>query len=471
MSEDPDSISGLLADFVARTGHAELPDEVRSKARLHAVDALGIALASSTMDFGASVHDGALALEGAAPPDDGATILGFGHRMTPARAALVNGTLMHGLDFDDTHVTGVYHATAPALAAGLAVGESVDASVSEVLAAYAIGLEVGCRLALAAPGKFHDVGFHPTGICGTFAACCVAAKLQGTSVEVLRSALGLCGSMAAGILEIGGSWLKRLHPGWAASSGISALALATAGFRGPEAVFEGSKGLYQAHVGTRPTADHPAFADLGAHWDLLDIALKPYPCCHFIHAFIDAALELRAELGGCLDEIQRIECAVSAQLIPLVVDPIEQRRAPATIYDALFSIPFVTAVALHDGEVPLRRFYQDDLQDPAVLALAQKVTCVVDQRSDYPRSFPGEVTIVLRDGTTRTVRSDHSRGTVSNPLSTDQIVAKFEDNAAIALGQADAEALGAWWLAAGPEPIRDVCARASRRPAMTGPMP
>lgn len=466
MSDHVAPVSAVLADFVVGTGAGDLPEEVRSKARLHALDALGIALASSTMDFGKSVLDGVLALEAPHDDDGSATVLGSRHRLTAARAALVNGTLMHGLDFDDTHINGVYHATAPALAAAIAVGESVDASVTDVLTAYALGLEAGCRLALAAPGELHDAGFHPTGIFGTFAACCVAAKLQGSSPAVLRSALGLCGSMAGGILEIGGSWLKRLHPGWAASSGISALALASAGFRGPDTVFEGVKGVYQAHVGTRPTSHHAAFAELGARWDLLDIALKPYPCCHFIHAFVDAALELRADFGHRLDEVERIECAVSAQLVPLVVEPIEERRAPATIYDALFSIPFVTAAALRDGDVPLRRFYEEDLADPSVLALSRKVTCAVDERSDYPRSFPGQVTLVLRDGTTATVRREHSRGTVASPLSSAEIVSKFEDNASIAVGRAEAEALGSSWLAAGAEGIRQVVARACG--AMTG---
>ena len=147
-------------------------------------------------------------------------------------AALVNGTLIHGLDFDDTHIGAIYHATAPALAAALATGEAAQASGEELLTAFIAGLEIGCRLGLAAGGGFHDHHFHPTALCGAFAASYVAGRLMKLDAPAMVSSAGLCGSMAAGILELEGSWLKRMHPGWAAHSGIAAAAIAGSGFRG-----------------------------------------------------------------------------------------------------------------------------------------------------------------------------------------------------------------------------------------------
>ncbi|MBU2667184.1 MmgE/PrpD family protein [Actinoplanes bogorensis] len=412
----------------------ELPDSVRRKAREHSLDALGTARAAAGFPFAKAIVDGAAALEPSPPSGPAATGLNSGRTFSPERAALVNGTMIHGLDFDDTHIAGIYHATAPALAAALAVGESVGASRGQILDAYALGLEVGCRLSLAAPGAFHSRGFHPTGVIGAFAAACVAARLRGVPADVLANALGLSGSMAAGILEIKGSWLKRLHPGWAASSGITAVTLAQAGFAGPPAVFEGPLGLFRSH--TEQLIDPDQVMDgFGTRWDLLDLALKPYPCCHFLHACADAAIALRDEVGSP-DRVERIEVLLHESLFEMVVEPVAMRRAPRNAYDALFSVQYVTGVAFADGDVTLRRFY-DGLDDPAVLAWSTKVDTVPDPRSDYPKSFPGEVAVHLTDGTVRRARVEHSRGTVENPLDRAALITKFTANGGDAAFAAD----------------------------------
>jgi 2-methylcitrate dehydratase PrpD len=416
-----------LARAVLDTKIEDLPDAVRTKAREHSLDALGTAQAAAEFPFGKAIVAGATALEPAEPAGRTATALGSaGRRFSPARAALVNGTMIHGLDFDDTHIEGIYHATAPALAAALAVGESVGAGRDEVLGAYALGLEVGCRLSLVSPGGFHAQGFHPTGVLGTFAAACVAAKLRGASQDVLANALGLSGSMAAGILEIKGSWLKRLHPGWAASSGVTAVTLAEAGFAGPPAVFEGPLGLFRSHLAEQP--DTGVVLDrFGEHWELLNLAIKPYPCCHFLHACADAAIELRNRLDLPADRIERIECLLHESLFEMVVEPVEMRRAPQNPYDALFSVQYVTAVAFADGDVTLRRFY-GGLGDPAVLAFSRKIDVLPDPRSNYPKTFPGEVAVHLTDGTVHRARVEHSRGTVQNPVGRAALIGKFTAN-------------------------------------------
>jgi 2-methylcitrate dehydratase PrpD len=278
-------------------------------------------------------------------------------------------------------------------------------------------------------------------VIGTFAAACVAAKLRGTSADVLANALGLCGSMAAGILEIKGSWLKRLHPGWAASSGITALTLAEAGFQGPPAVFEGPLGLFRSHAGQQPDPDE-VMAGFGDRWDLLDLALKPYPCCHFLHACADAAIELRDRLGPELtaDRVEKIECYLAEDLFEMVVEPVAMRRAPTTAYDALFSVQYVTGVAFQDGDVTLRRFY-GGLDDPAVLAWSTKVDTRPDPQSLYPKTFPGEVAVHLTDGTVHRARVENSRGTVQNPLDRAGLIAKFIENAG-----AEQESFAIGWL-------------------------
>lgn len=426
------ALAPQLAAAVTDLTWDQVPEPVRTTAKAHLLDALGLALAATGMDFGHAVHQAGIRLGNG----DQAHAVGFGTALSAASAALVNGTLMHGLDFDDTHIGAIYHATAPALAAALAVGEEQHADGRDVLLAYITGLEVGIRLAAAGAGRFHARGFHPTGIAGTFAAACVTAKLRGLDADTLTSALGLCGSQAAGILELHGSWLKRMHPGWAAHAGIVAATLAEAGFRGPATVFEGSGGLYASHLGTRVSAEDLGIADLGKRWETLEIALKPYPCCHFTHAFADAARAVLADLGlPRLDpeQVAAVECPTAPALLPLVTEPAARKIAPSTVYDALFSVQYVVATALTGRPIDLTTFYDQPLDDPDTLALAAKTTCTPDEGTDFPRHFPGEVVVHLTDG--RTVRRaiPASHGTSDDPMTDAEIRAKYTANATRAL--------------------------------------
>jgi 2-methylcitrate dehydratase PrpD len=415
--------SEALAAFALGLQYDSVPPEVLSLAKGHFLDVLGIALASSRFDFGTAI------LEGTRQLGDGsaARALASGVRLPAASAALVNGTLSHGLDFDDTHIAAIYHASAPAFGASLAAGEAAGADGRAVLLAYIVALEIGCRLAAGGAGAFHDRGFHPTSQCGTFAAAAAAARLAGDSVPNLVNALGLCGSMASGILEIRESWLKRLHPGWAAHAGLVAVALARSGFRGPATVLEGPLGFYACHISKVPVGDQSPAHDLSEQWATLGIALKPYPCCHFTHAFIDAALVLRDKVA--LADIERIDCPLTDRLQPMVGEPRERRIKPPTIYDALFSVPYVVALALIKGRVDIASFYDDPLDDPQVLALAERIYCPNDPDSDYPAHFPGEVRIKLKNGREIRRREPTSRGTPERRLTAAEIEAKFHANA------------------------------------------
>lgn len=422
------SLSRTLADWVAAVTIDDIPQDVLAIAKQHALDALGIAIASTGMDYGRSMHNAVVQLGHGTD----SRALGFGTRLPAASAALLNGTLIHGLDFDDTHIGAIYHATGPALAAALAVGEAEHADGATVLVAYIVGMEVGCRLAGAGAGLFHARGFHPTGIAGTFAAACVAAKIRSLSAEELTSALGLCGSQAAGILELHDSWLKRMHPGWAAHSGIIAATMAHAGFRGPATVFEGAGGLYRSHLEKIPTGQQLGLEDLGGRWMTAEIALKPYPCCHFTHAFADAAYGVLDELGqGSLDpeEVESIVCPTTPGLLPIVFEPAERKVAPQTTYDALFSTPFVVANVLSGRPINLTTFYDEPLDDPGVLALASRVSSPPDHDVDFPRHFSGEVRVHLTDGRVvgRKVRDSH--GSPQDPMSDDEVRAKFRTTA------------------------------------------
>ncbi|MEJ7687368.1 MAG: MmgE/PrpD family protein [Variovorax sp.] len=431
--------SEKIARFALDLKLEDVPAEVLALAKEHFLDVIGIALASSKFDIGRSVLKGARELG----RGDDATAIGSGARLPAASAALVNGVLAHALDFDDTHIGAIYHASAQAMAASVAAGQANNASGEEVLLAFVAALEIGCRLATVGAPDFHNRGFHPTALCGTFAAAAAAGRLYKVDHESLVSSLGLCGSQASGILIGGNSWLKRMHPGWSAHSALAAVALGRAGFLGPNTVFEAAKGgFYATHIQRIPEGDKLPSFGLGQPeqvWQTLGIALKPYPCCHFIHAFVDAALELRGQFD--LADIERIECPLTADLHKMVAEPRDACIKPSIPYRALFSVQYVVALALARGRVDIAAFHDEPLNSPDVLAVAEKTFCVDDPASDFPVHFPGEVIVHLKDGRVLRSRKPASLGTPDVPMSTERLKAKFMTNATRAISAQAAEQL------------------------------
>jgi len=443
------SASETLAAFAAQLHFERLPAAVVTKVKLHLLDVLGVALAGASMKFGAAVMRTAAAMGG--PPT--CTAIGFRDRLPAVWAALVNGTLAHGLDYDDTHTESVVHVSTSVVPAALAVGEETRADGRRLLSALAAGLEANIRIGLVARGGFHDRGFHPTGICGTFASALVAGQLAGLPMTQLADALGLAGSQAAGSLEFltDGTWAKRIHGGWAAHGGLVAARLAAAGFTGPRGTLDGRFGLYRSHLGDSGW-DLAALTDgLGARWELLNIALKPYPCCHFNHAFIDAAAVLRTAVlrtavlrtASILpaEAIDEIECLIAAREVPIVCEPLASKRAPQTDYDAKFSLPYAVASMLVRGHVDVDDFTDAAIHDPQVLALAQRVVYRNDPDGGYPQRFGGRLRLRLRDGRVLEHHEPINRGSAERPLSADEVHDKFHRNAARVLPAAQVDAV------------------------------
>lgn len=396
--------------------------------RLRALDVLGIALAASTADFAPAVL-GALEGWGTGP----CTVIGHDRAAGPPAAVLANGALAHGLDFDDTHAASITHASAVVLPCALALGEAGRLDGRTVTTGAVVGYEAIARLGMAAPGAFHARGWHATAVCGAFAAALVAGRLQGLDTTRLSGALGIAGSLASGVLEFleDGSGVKRLHPGWAGHSGIVAAALARSGFTGPATILDGRFGLYRTFLGLAP--DPAPFDTLGRQWETLRVGFKPYPCCHYNHAYLDCALELRGRHGLGAEQVEGVECLVPAGEVPIVCEPRERKLRPRTPYEAQFSLPYSVAAALLDGRVTLDSYAAGRLEDAATLELAARVTHRVDPASAFPQGFPGWVRIHLRDGRTVEARAPDGQGGPDRPLPTEAIVAKFRDNAGRAL--------------------------------------
>jgi 2-methylcitrate dehydratase PrpD len=351
-------------------------------------------------------------------------------------AILLNGTLAHGLDFDDTHAASVTHASAVVLPTVLALGESAGLDGRAVVTAAVAGYEAIARLGMAAPAAFHARGWHATSVCGTFAAALAAGVCEGLDRARLTAALGIAGSFASGVMEFleDGSWTKRLHPGWAGQAGATAAALARAGFPGPATILEGRFGLYRTYVDVEP--DPRPFDTLGTTWETLAVGFKPYPCCHLVHAFLDCALALRERHGLRAEAIEAIECRVAPGELPIVGEPADAKRRPRTAYDAQFSLAFSVAAALADGRVGLDTYAPERLDDPRILALADRVVCRPDPDSTFPHGFPGWVRVRLTDGRLVEAREPDGRGGPARPLPDTAIVEKFRANAGRALSSA-----------------------------------
>jgi 2-methylcitrate dehydratase PrpD len=442
MTESP---TQRLAEFASRQLRSELDPKVSAATRRSIVDTLGVSIAAvnePTVGVVASVVVG----RGGVPE---ASVLGFSERLPAASAALVNGTMAHALDFDDTHLPSVLHPSASVVPAALAVAEAKGSPGAEIETAIAVGIEVTCRLGMAAydpelrNSVFFERGLHATSICGTIGAAVAAALLHGADKETVSHAIGIAASMGSGLIEANrtGGTIKGVHCGWAAHSGITAAELATAGLTGPPTVLEGRFGFFEAFTGGFYDR-RSLVGDLGEEWELLRLFTKPYPTNHFTHAGIDAAIKLRQE-GLTPDSITAIRLGVPAPVLRTIAEPIDAKAAPESGYSAKFSGPFTVATALLGGGglgVSATDFNDGAVRDPDRLALSALVHCYADEQSteDFPNQFPGVLTVETKDGIQFEHRVTHTRGGPENPLSTDELELKFRLNAEPQLGSAGA---------------------------------
>lgn len=422
--------SERVASFIGGLSLDTVPREVSEKAKLIFLDSLGIGLISSTMDFGHMVLEVARALGGS--PDS--RLIGTSQKVAAANAVLANGTLAHGLDYDDTLEEAIVHSGCCGAITALAVGEAVGASGWKVLEAAVAGIEVMCKVGLVAPGRFHARGFHPTALCSTFGAAAAAGKLYGLKPSQWLDAFGICGSQSSGIIEYlaDGTWTKRLHPGWSSHGGIIAVLLAQSGFRGPAAVFEGTHGFYRAFAG----GDDYRFeklSELGKVWEIPRIAFKSYPCGSISHPYMDCALKLRQKYSIRPEDIAAVTCRTAEGPVDRLWEPLKEKQKPSSSYGAKFSLPYSIAVMLVAGRAGLEEFSDQAIYNSEVLSLAAKVSYELDPTIDYPRHFSGHVKIQLKDGTYLEENQPYPRGGLESPLPPEEIVEKFRANAGTAL--------------------------------------
>ena len=431
------AVAETLAQKIAALDTVRLPPAVRRKCEELLIDVVGLAVTARAEDYVKSVL--------AACDDDGpCTAIGHARTLSAAAAALVNGTAIHGEDFDDTFEGGPIHAGAVIVPAVLAVCERHNLDGAAALLGIAVGVETMCRLSLIAPTLTHKAGFHPTAVFGAMGAAAGVGAALKLSPRQLVDALGNAGSMASGITEYlaEGAWTKRLHAGWAAQAGIRAALLGRAGFSGPRTVFEGVHGFFHAFAHMTAGDFTALTGDFGTRWVTETLAFKPYPCGTMTHPFIDCARRLAKRVKA--GDIVEMVCEVGEGTVHRLWEPLAAKQRPANGYAGKFSTPYCIAAGFTRGNVGLSDFSDAAVRDPAVLALAAKVRYQIDPQNPYPKNFTGHIRAVLRDGSVVEERQPYMRGGAQEPLTRADSEEKFllnvwhggwsDERAATALG-------------------------------------
>jgi 2-methylcitrate dehydratase PrpD len=418
------AIAEKLANAVAALTPEKLPPAVRERAEQLLIDIGGLCVAARDTDYIKSV---------VASLDSGGSCTAIGHRatFTPNDAALINGTASHGEDFDDTFEGGPVHSSVVIIPAVLAACERFNRDGRAALLGIAVGVETMCRLSMVIPKAIHKAGFHPTAIIGTMGAAVAVSATLGLRPRQMVDALGTAGSMASGIIEYlaEGAWAKRLHPGWAAQAGLQAARLGEHGFLGARTVFEGTHGLFNGFARSANGDYGQLLNDFGKRWVMDKITFKPYATGTMNQPYIECALRL-SKRGIRAEDVVEVTCETAEGYVHRLWDPLESKRKPANAYAAKFSAPFNVAVAFVTGGAGLSAFTEETVRDPRILALAGKVSYVVDPNNPYPKAYTGHVRFKLKDGTTVEERQPHIRGGAEEPLSREDIEAKFRGNAA-----------------------------------------
>jgi 2-methylcitrate dehydratase PrpD len=425
-----------LAQFAVEAG-AGTPPHAMAAAKLRLVD--GLAVAFAALRAPSVVRPRAtLALFGAEGP---ASAIGERQARPAAAAALHNGLLLHGLEFDDTHVGAVVHGAPVVLPAVLACAEQDGRSGEAVLRAICVGWEVLARIGAALRGELQRGGFQATSVAGPLAAAAAVAHLSGFDVRRTVHALGIAGSQSSGVFEFlaSGATSKALHGGWSALGGLVAARLAGDGMSGPASILEGASGLFAAFARSPQLAGrmHAGLDDLGSRWAVAEVRPKAAPCCHYIQAFIEA-LEALLRDGVAAEEIRSLHCIVDPRQAELICEPWPHKLAPPNGYAAKWSLPFCLAARALGRPLDVQLFEQPPAAE--ILAFAQRIEWSA-REDGFPERYPGRLRVRLADGREHESYVADVLGAPERPFPEEALRAKFRAAAGAVFSAEDTENL------------------------------
>lgn len=423
-------LSSQIADFVTGLDLKTVPPLAIERARTAFIDTVGVMLVGSQEKAAEIVHD-IIKLEGAKPV---AGIVGTSLRTSAQSAALANGVASHALDFDLTYVQG--QLTASLVPALLPLAETTGASQVEVLAAYLAGFEVSSRFSRANPSHNAAGLWHATSTIGSIGAAVAAARLLKAPAGAIPDIVGISVSLASGVNANYGTMTKPLHAGHAAQNGILAAMLGLRGFSSNPQAIEGRGGFAKTFArGLEWKPD--AFNDLGQQYDIAVFGYQPkrYPCGGVIHTAIDAALILREKLGADVSNIASIHAGIARYAADRA-----KPEYPTNTEAAKFNLQYVIGYSLVNGVPKLAAFDPPAINDPAVKAMAQKVTASIDPEfADARQNYPTRLKVTLKDGRVIEELRRAASGTAEFPLTQAQIEEKFMDCATHAVDKATAD--------------------------------
>ena len=354
------------------------------------------------------------------------TVIGNDVTLVPAGACLANSTAGHGPELDDTSSEAVLHVGVIVIPTALAIAESLGLGGAEVLRAIVIGYDMHIKAGKAANPQTHLArGLHPTATCGMFASAITAASLMGLTIEQTANALGIVGSFVAGNLECysDGTLTKRIQPGIASSSGVTAAALAAKGYTGPKGIFEGPRGFFHAYC------DQPRPEELIKEdgFEIEGISFKPHACCRFNQTPIDATLENCAGNNISPEDIKSVLLELTETGYDIVGQPAEIKFDPKNVVDAQFSAPYSVAVACIEGKAFLEEYSESSIMRQDIREFMRKITVKHDPDLDryFPEAWPARVTITMNDGNVYTTEVKYAKGDPKNPLSWEEVLQKF----------------------------------------------
>ena len=428
-----DAVITLMRNMV-QTEYEAIPDSAIEVTKKEILDCLGVALAGSAAQGVRELVELSREWGGRGQ----SSVIYHGMKLPAPNAAQVNATMIHALDFDDTHDTAVMHPGAVTVTTGFATAERQGGIHGKaLLTAVTLGTDLMCRFGLATnPGGSRlKAGWHFTAIFGYLGAAAVAGKILALDEDKMVNGLGIAYHQSAGNGQcvIDGALTKRMGPGFAAKGGIIAALMAEKGITGAKNCLEGEMGMYNLyHRGTYEPEE--LMAELGKRYEGINLSFKPYPSCRATHPFIDAALSLARDHDIQTDRIDMIT-VFHGQGAKILCEPLEIRRRPRNAVDSQFNIPWVVAVAIAKRQVAIHDFTEAGIRDEAVLEVSGKIIPRFAESLKRPALEPGRVEIKTKNGKVFSCQVDDPSGSPANPMTFDDCVRKFFDCAAHAARQ------------------------------------
>ena len=424
-------LTASLIDYAQTLDYDDLPAAVVERTKHLLLDFLGVAYGGLLVgESSAPIIDGVLDLSRGAVGRS--TVLGRPERLPAHYAALLNATFAHSMDFDDTHREAVIHIGTPLFATLLALADETDVSGREFLTAAVIGYDVTGKVGRAHGGAVHARGFHPTATTGIFGCTAAGARLLGYPGDRTADALGLNVSQSAGSVQFleNGSWNKRFHTGLAAHNAIVSLVMARHGYRGATSPLEGGHGYYRLYADGPVEADR-ALDGLGGEFEVSNTAVKPYPCCRYSHAAIDAVADVVRTESLTPTDVESIDIAMGETGYGLVAAPADAKRAPSNVVEGQFSVYFAAATAARGGSYGWSAY--ERLEDPEIRRLMRCTR--VELAEGVGAGMETSVAVHASGGRTFERFVPHPKGEPEHPMSWEEMRAKFTEWSERAVGR------------------------------------